>query len=270
MEILLTESREGPQRGVFFMGKQKRKQKKHRKWLYGAAITLCLAGVYKGIMSRVFFAAASMEGAFSVLLPEERKGTVTMTARYPTPEYGCDAEKLLNRFAEEIDLVVEEAVREVIYEGRTEYIYERKAAGADSLLKVVYLEKKEEYYVCAEVTLFDTKPQDVTAFQRRMEKAAKGLGLTNISTTLELCGTYSGEIPLGKKDALTDELLKELYATPVYENRENDYYTVYAYTGAIEEYIVVEKKRLNVQVAIYYDRSLDRTEVVLASPIGLR
>ncbi len=252
------------------MGKRIVKHRKHRKWLYGVALTLCLAGIYKGIMSRVFFARASMEGAFSTLVPEERRGTVTMTARYPTPEYGCEEEKLLTCFAEELCLRIEDVIREVVYEGRIEYVYEKKAAKADTLIKVVYLEKPEEYYVCAEVTLFDTAEQDVTAFKKRLERAAKALGLTEVSTTLEMCGVYNGEIPLGKKDSLTDHLLEELYAAPVYENRENKNYTVYAYTGAIEDYIVVEKKRLNVQVAIYYDRSTDRTEVVLASPIGLR
>ena len=241
-----------------------------RRLLYAAALTLCLAGIYKVIMSRVFFAGASMESAFSMLVPEERRGTVTMTARYPTPEYGCEEEMLLACFAEKLDLRMEDDIREVVYEGRREYVYEKEAAKAASLLKVVYLEKTGEYYVCAEVTLFGTEEQDVTAFKKRLEKAAKELELTEISTTLELCGVYNGEIPLGEKDSLTDALLKELYAAPVYENRENANYTVYAYTGAIKDYIVVEKKRLNVQVAIYYDRSSDRTEVVLASPIGLR
>lgn len=252
------------------MGKRYRKQQKRRKWWYGVGVTLCLACIYKVIMSRVFFAGASMEGAFSTLAPEERKGTVTMTARYPTPEFGCEEEKLLLCFAEELGLQVEDAIRKVVYEGRTEYIYAKTAVKADSLIKVVSLGKTGEYYVCAEVTLFDTLEQEVTAFKRRMEKAAKKMGLTEVSSTLELCGVYYGEIPLGRKDSLTDSLLSELYATPVYENRESANYTVYAYTGVIEDYIVVEKKRLNVQVAIYYDRDTDRTEVVLASPIGLR
>lgn len=252
------------------MGRRFGKPRKQKRWWYGVVLTLCLAGIYKVIMSRVFFARASMESAFSMLVPEERRGTITMTARYPTPEYGCEEEKLLSCFAEELGIWVEGTIHEVVYDGRIEYVYEKTTAKAVSLLKVVYLEKTEEYYVCAEVTLFDTAEQDVTTFKKRLEKAAKELGLTEISTTVELCGVYNGEIPLGEKDSLTDALLDELYAAPVYENRENANYTVYAYTGAIEDYIVVEKKRLNVQVAIYYDRSSDRTEVVLASPIGLR
>jgi len=103
-----------------------------------------------------------------------------------------------------------------------------------------------------------------------LQDAAESLKLAEITTTLELCGIYDGEIPLAKKDEVTDRLLRELYAQPVYENRENANYTVYAYTGAVEEYIVVEKKKINVQIAIYYDREMDCTEVVLASPIGLR
>jgi len=81
---------------------------------------------------------------------------------------------------------------------------------------------------------------------------------------------FDGEIPLSEKDSLTDSLLSELYAQPVYENRQNNYYTVYAYTGAVEDYITVERNKINVQVLIDYDRNRDCTEVVLASPLGLR
>ena len=149
-------------------------------------------------------------------------------------------------------------------------MYERPAAQAHSLLKVVFLEETEAYYICAEVTLTGENTAATADFRKTMKRAAEKVGLTEVSVTLELCGVYNGEIPLAKKDEVTDLLLSELYAQPVYENRQNANYTVYAYTGAVEDYITVEKKKINVQVALYYDRDTDRTEVVVASPIGLR
>lgn len=244
--------------------------KRQRKVLGGLAAVLILAAAFHGITERAFFAQASIEGAFAVLTPEESCGTVTMTGRYLPPPYGFSEEKLLRYFGEKIGLTVDGEIREVSYTGRLEYVYEKEAADAHSVLKVVLLEETGEYYVCAEVTLSGDNAPATAAFQKMMKRSAADMGLTEISTTLELCGGYSGEIPLAKKDEVTDLLLSELYARPVYENRQNANYTVYAYTGAVEEYITVEKKKINVQVAIYYDKATDRTEVVLASPLGLR
>lgn len=248
-------------------GKTKRRQ---GRFLGGLAAVLLLAALFRVVTERAFLAQASIEGAFAVLAPEDSRGTVTMTGRYLPPPYGFSEGKLLRYFGEEIGLTVDGEIREVSYEGRLEFVYEKLAAQAHSVIKVVYLEEPEAYYVCAEITLTGDQAAASAAFRKRMNKAAEKIGLTEVSTTLELCGIYDGEIPLGKKDEITDLLLSELYAQPVYENRQNANYTVYAYTGAVEEYITVEKKKINVQVALYYDKDMDCTEVVLASPLGLR
>ena len=244
--------------------------KKQRKVLGGLATVLLLAAAFRVITERAFLAQASIEGAISVLTPEESRGTVTLTGRYLPPPYGFSEEKLLAYFGEEIGLAVEGEPREVRYTGRVEYVYEKAAAQAHSLLKVVLLEETGAYYLCAEVTLTGENAAATAKFRKTIERAAEYVGLTEVSVTMELCGVYDGELPLGKKDEVTDVLLSELYAQPVYENRQNANYTVYAYTGAVEEYITVEQKKINVQVAIYYDKDADRTEVVLASPLGLR
>lgn len=242
-----------------------------RKGVWGGlAAVLLLAAAFRVITERAFLAQASMEGAFSVLAPEESRGTVTLTGRYTPPPYGFSEEKMLRYFGEKIGLTVDGEIRKVSYEGRVEHVYEKEAVQAHSLIKVVFLEGPEAYYICAEVTLAGENATATAAFQSVLYRAAENIGLKEITSTLELCGEYDGEIPLAKKDEVTDLLLSELYAQPVYENRQNANYTVYAYTGAVEDYIVVEKKKINVQVAFYYDRKADRTEVVLASPLGLR
>lgn len=250
----------------FFQWKEKRRMK-----ITSVVIgVLFLAALFRVITERAFLAQASIAGAFSSLEPEESKGTITLTGRYLPPPYGFSEKKLLSYFAEEIGLLVDGEIRETEFEGRVEHIYEKEAAQAHSILRVVYLTEPEEYYLCAEITLFGKSAMTIAEFRTQLMRGAKKLNLEEAETTIELCGMYSGEIPLASKDALTDQLLRELLAQPVYENRENANYTVYAYTGAEEEYIMVEKKKINVQVAIYYDGASDQTEVVLASPIGLR
>ena len=236
----------------------------------GMAAALLLAATFRVITERAFLAQASMEGAFATLTPDESTGTVTLTGRYLPPPYGFSEEKLLRHFGEQIDLRIDGEIREVSYEGRKEYVYEKIAAEAHSVIKLVYLTETEDWYLCGEITLSGKNAAGVTGFQEQLKKVAKDMQLKEISSTLELCGVYEGEIPLGEKDAITDCLLTELYAQPIYENRENKNYTVYAYTGAVEEYLVVEKNKINVQIGIYYDRDANCTEVVLASPLGLR
>lgn len=244
--------------------------KKQRRILGGLAAVLMLAAMFRIITERAFLARASMEAAFAVLEPEESRGTVTLTGRYMPPPYGFSEEKLLAYFGGQIGLSLDGEIREVSYAGRLEYVYEKEAAQAHSLLKVVYLEEQEAYYVCAEVALTGENAAATAEFRKMLLKTAEKMGLKEVSVTMELCGVYDGEIPLAKKDEVTDLLLSELYAQPVYENRQNANYTVYAYTGAVEDYILVEKKKINVQVAFYYDPEVDCTEVVLASPLGLR
>lgn len=248
-------------------------QRKEKRWMKITSAVVAiflLATLFRTITERIFLAQASIAGAFSTLAPEESRGTITLTGRYLPPPYGFSEKKLLSYFAEEIGLLVDGEIREVDFEGRVEHVYEKEAAQAHSIVKVVYLTEPEEYYLCAEITLFGKSATTIAEFRTQMTRGAKKLTLEEVTTTMELCGIYSGEIPLASKDALTDKLLYELLAQPVYENRENANYTVYAYTGAEEDYIMVEKKKINVQVAIYYDNDSNQTEVVLASPIGLR
>lgn len=245
-------------------------KKREKKFLVGVSIVFLLATAFRMITERAFLAGANMESAFSVLAPEKSRGTVTLTGRYLPPPYGFSEDKLLACFGEQIGLTVDGKLREVQYDGRWEYVYEKEAAEAHSVLKLVYLTEEEEYYICAEVVLSGESALATADLRKRMQREAKEFGLSEVSTTMELCGIYNEEIPLSEKDRLTDLLLSELYAQPVYENRENANYTVYAYTGAVEEFLTVEQKKINVQVAFYYDRESDCTEVVLASPLGLR
>ena len=244
--------------------------RRQRTALGGIAVVLLLAVAFRVITERAFLAQASIEGAFSLLHPKESMGTVTLTGRYLPPPYGFSEEKLLKHFGEQIGLVVDGEPRQAEFEGRVELIFEKKAAEAHSVLKLVCLTEEDAYYICAEITLTGKNATKASYLRKELLRAAERTKLGEVSTTLELCGIFDGELPLAEKDALTDNLLSELYAQPVYENRQNNYYTVYAYTGAVEDYITVERNKINVQVFIDYDKNRDCTEVVLASPLGLR
>ena len=56
------------------------------------------------------------------------------------------------------------------------------------------------------------------------------------------------------------------YLKIAYENRKEDLFTVYAYSGLIEEYITVAGSKVNMQIAMSYDEKKDITFVYLATP----
>lgn len=233
------------------------------------AAVFAVAALLQGTVYRVMVAKTSISGVFQALKFEECEGTIVFTAKFGAGDTRAQKEQKPALFARKIGLVLPETARRVSYDGREELIYEKEAAGAHSILKRVWLTESQEEYLCAEITLTNAEADAVEELKRRMEQAAKKLGMEEITTTIEFVGRKRGEIPLAGKDRLTDAILQKLYAETSYEHRENDCYTVYGYTAAEGNYLTVGGKRVNVQTAIFYDRERDRTEVILASPIGL-
>lgn len=150
--------------------------KKSRKRTRAAMIfasVLLIALAFRVITERAFLAQASIAGAFLTLTPEQSKGTVTLTARYLPPPYGFSEEKLLHYFAKEIGLTIAGEIREVAYEGRSEFVYEKTAAEAHSIVKLVYLTEAEEYYLCAEITLYEKNATTASYFRDTLERWQK-------------------------------------------------------------------------------------------------
>ena len=234
------------------------------------AVTLWLAILLQTAVERVFWKKGDINEAFSALRTEENIGTLKVTAVYPKEflsEY--DKKQLIYFLAEKIGLETEEEPKVFYATNRCEVWYEKEAVRANTLLKVISVHQNEAdtHYLHVVLTIQEETTESLSFYQKCVERAMEELGAEQISVTLELSGEQEGDIPLGKKDTLTDTLLESLKAYPVYENRENSYYTVYAYTGLIPEYITVEGNKINVQVALLYDHEKDVTSISLATPI---
>ncbi|MCM1308319.1 MAG: YwmB family TATA-box binding protein, partial [Butyrivibrio sp.] len=66
---------------------------------------------------------------------------------------------------------------------------------------------------------------------------------------LNLKGELPGALNYYERNKAADALLKKLNAEIVAENRDNDIFTVYAYTEEIEEYITSAGRRVNINIA---------------------
>lgn len=233
-------------------------------------LTLWIAALLQFAAERIFWKKGIINEAFLELRTEENIGTVSVTAIYPNrflSEY--DKKQLLYALAEEIGLEVEEEPAVFYADNRCEVWYEKEAVRAHTLLKVVsiYQNGEEEHLLYAKLSLQEKTAKSAFFYQECLRDALEELGAEQISVTLELSGEQQGKLSLEKKDALTNTLLESLAARSVYENRDDEYYTVYAYTGRIDEHIVVEGKKINVQVAVFYDKKENVTKMYLATPM---
>ena len=244
--------------------------KSKTRMLLFVVLMLWIAVFLQMAVERLFMKQETMSEAFSELRTEDNVGTVSVTAMYPSKflsEY--DKKQLIYVLAEEIGLEVEEEPSVFYANNRCEVWYEKKAARAHTLLKVVSIRQNgaEEHLLYAKLSIQEKTARSAVFYQECLREALEELGAEQISVTLELSGEQKGQLSLEKKNTLTNALLESLSARTVYEHRDNAYYTVYAYTGRIDEYIVVEGKKINVQVAVSYDREENVTKIYVATPM---
>lgn len=256
-------------------------------WLLIAAAWLFVA--LKLFVGGMFEKNTSLVAAFSVTNPQEISATVEVTAKYPLGELS-DSNKLLllEEVADAIGLVIDDAPEVVNTEQRQEVSFHKEALAAETTVKTISLVKtgenseatdttdavtaiatageQETTYLYAKICL-NQSLDAVLEYKALLERVLKELSCTEISTTIQLVGDYGGYLTLERKNEITEEILKALEAEVVYEYREQDLYTVYAYTAALDNYITVENKKINLHIAMSQDEEHYRTTLYLASPI---
>ena len=95
--------------------------------------------------------------------------------------------------------------------------------------------------------------------------AAEGIK-GNVSIYLE--GRIRGALNYEERSYLADRMIKKLDGKIVTESRDNDIFTIYAYTSNIEEYIKSVGRKINVNVTSSYDEAANETVIYLATPIN--
>ncbi|MBO5351752.1 MAG: YwmB family TATA-box binding protein [Lachnospiraceae bacterium] len=248
-------------------------------WILIAAAWLFV--FLKLLVGALFEKNTSLVAAFSVTNPEAISATVEITARYPEESLTEEQkQQLIGALAEEILLTIEEEPEIIATETRQEMIVSKEAKAASTELKVISLFPEQtdgqktgisigagtRNYLYARISLNESLGTVLT-YKNLLEEALRGLSCTEISTTIQLIGDYPGYLTLERRNEITEEILQTLGAEVVYEYREADLYTVYAYTGSLDNYITVEGKKINLHIAMSQNENRYRTILYLASPI---
>lgn len=233
----------------------------------------------KLLVGAVFEKNTSLVAAFSVTNPQEISASVEVTAKYPLGDLSDKNKKLvLKEVADAIGLTLDAEPEVTESETRQEIAFSKDALAADTEIKVITLyqdniigtgEQEAETpvtYLYAKISL-NKSLDTVLAYKILLEETFEELSCTEISTTIQLVGDYAGYLPLERRNEITEDILDALGAEVVYEYREHELYTVYAYTAGLDNYITVDNKKINVHIAMSQNEEHYRTVLYLASPI---
>lgn len=246
-------------------------------WILIAAAWLFV--FLKLLVGAIFEKNTSLVAAFSVTNPQEISASVEVTAKYPLGDLS-DKNKLLvlDEVADAIGLTLDAEPEMTESETRQEIVFFKDALAADTEVKVITLYKDNIIgtgepetaasvtYIYAKISL-NQSLDTVLAYKTLLEETLEDLSCTEISTTIQLVGDYAGYLPLERRNEITEDILDALGAKVVYEYREHELYTVYAYTAGLDNYITVDNKKINVHIAMSQNEEHYRTVLYLASPI---
>lgn len=253
--------------------RQYRKRQLRMRFLGVLIAAVWIFVVVQAIAGALFEKNSSIATAFATTKAGEQQSILEITARCTESEPDvAEKKQMLYRVADKIGLIISEEPTVTETAARSEVSYQRQAAAADTELRVISLTKEGtegmtvEHYVYAKIRLKHSVAE-ISSYKKLLQEVFEEMECEDISATIQLIGTYEGYLTLARRNEVTDEILKAMGGEIAYEHREDDLYTVYAYTALLDDYITVEGKKINLHIAMSKDEVNYRTVVYLASPI---
>ncbi len=259
----------------------------HKKMRFLVAIVMLLwtAVGAQIVANKVFMKDGDIIGAFMNTNSGLMESTLEVTANYGN-QYLTQEDKLslISYLSNGLGIRFDQQIENYETAERKETVFIREAKRAKTTIKVVtvngnrsvdaFVQNSEKtagvtQYVMVRLTIYEDANNDILEYQSIIKSLFEQLKVTktNINTTLQFSGAFAGNLLLETKDKMADRMIGSLNGTIVFENRQDDMYTIYAYTGLLDEYIKVDGNKINIQVAMNYDEANDTTKIYLATPI---
>jgi hypothetical protein len=246
--------------------------KRTRITLYIAAV-LWLAVVTQIGVNHLFRKDFQITEAFVKSDMQVMNSSIEIVAEYKmTTINEKDKREVIANIANAIGLVIDKDIT-LIKDGiRTEYSFTKKAKEAESEIKVISIEHKEQkgtemkHYIIVRLNVSHSI-QNIDAYKNIVEETLTKMGIENKQITMQFTGNLDGVRSEEEKEQIAESLVKKLQGKIAMDYKEGDLYTVYAYSGLINEYIISMDTKVNIQIAISYNELTNKTRVVLATPI---
>lgn len=179
---------------------------------------------------------------------------------------------ILSKIAGEIGLNTDYEISTERLSDRSETILKKESKNGNTKIRIVSLENhveenviEVEQYIFVDLVLYQNI-ENAFGYRDLIETAMEEIGV-EAEITMNFNGEYDGKLELEERNQIADSILKILKARVTAENRTEEVYSIYAYTNLIDDYITVNKEKVNVNVAMYYDEGRDRTCLYLSTPV---
>ncbi len=154
----------------------------------------------------------------------------------------------------------------------TEKILRKNGKNADTTIKVVTkTEDMDFYYQSVQyISLkidFKENIEGVLQYRDLVEEVLKADGVDS-NVTINLRGKMQGVLNYSDKNQIANDLLEELDAKVVSENRGNDLFTVYAFSENVSGSVMCGGKKVNINISETYDEIENMTTIYLSTPLN--
>lgn len=179
-----------------------------------------------------------------------------------------EREMFLGKIAEALGIHEDIIVTRTYEDGKEETRLTKEGAKAKTVLRMITTteEEKVKQYLILNITM-KSNMEAALAYKEKIDTVMKPYG-RNSRSSANIIGSYEGKLSLQRRNEIADELLEELGASVVSENREMSLYTIYAYTPWLKDYEIQEGEAVNVNIAMYYSEDKNQTFVYGAVPIA--
>ncbi|MDD3174267.1 MAG: YwmB family TATA-box binding protein [Herbinix sp.] len=246
--------------------------KRTRITMYIAAV-LWVAVATQMVMNRVFKEEIQITEAFIKSDTEEMKSSLELVAEYKTGTLSEDSKKdIIYNLSDAIGLMIDDDITVQEETGRSELSFYKQAKKATTEIKVVSMEQEVDaaveikHYIIVRLSILDGI-QSIDKYKKLLENDLDELGVQSKQVILKFEGNREGNLTTLQKQEIAKLLVNELQGEIALEYDEGDLYTVYAYTGMLNEYITSLGNKINIQIAITYNELTNKTKITLATPI---
>lgn len=111
------------------------------------------------------------------------------------------------------------------------------------------------------------KLDSILQYKKELEDILEKLGVEDSQFYLSFRGTYKGQLTEEECKTEVDKLLNTLQGKIISQGIVEGNYTTYAYTNLVKDYLTVEDKRVNLNIAFSYDEEENRTNLYIGTPI---
>lgn len=246
--------------------------KRTKVTLYMAAV-LWLALVTQLVINKVFFDNFEIAEAFVKANAEDMECNLEIIAQHHN-EFLSEADKkdILHHIANAIGLDINSEITIKRDDGRAEYSYYKLAKKAETSLKIVSLEQEEDstikmkHYIMVKLNVKESI-RSIEKYRKLIEKSLNDMDIEERQVTVLYEGYVPGLMSIQDKENMVTLLINDLQGKVAFDYQQSESYTVYAYTGLIDEYIETLGCKINIQIAMTYDEESEKTKIYLASPI---